>query len=94
MDCFDGVQVDVEGLMKVDEVMANDKKGEADGVASPLEEVKVVVGRWAPPPLENLLTPLKVSRTMIVVGARADDWMNSNEEAFGAYCWIELVQSH
>ena len=52
MDCFDGVQVDVEGLMKVDEVMTNDKKGEADGVASPLEEVKVVVGRWVAPPLE------------------------------------------
>ena len=52
MDCFDGVQVDVEGLMKVDEVMTNDKKGEADGVASPLEEVKVVVGWWVAPPLE------------------------------------------
>ena len=52
------------------------------------------VGRWAPPPLENLLTPLKVSRTMIVVGARADDWMNSNEEAVEAYCWIEHEQSH
>ena len=46
MNCVDGLQVDVEGLMKVDEVMTNDKKGEADGVASPLEEVKVVVGRW------------------------------------------------
>ena len=55
MDCFDGVQVDVEGLMKVDEVMTNDKKGEADGVASPLEEVKVVVGRWVAPPLEVLM---------------------------------------
>ena len=52
MESFDGVQVDVEGLMKVDEVMTNDKKGEADGVASPLEEVKVVVGRWVAPPLE------------------------------------------
>ena len=52
MESFDGVQVDVEGLMKVDEVLTNDKKGEADGVASPLEEVKVVVGWWVAPPLE------------------------------------------
>ena len=67
MDCFDGVQVDVEGLMKVDEVMTNDKKGEADGVASPLEEVKVVVGRWVAPPLEVLTVEL-VNLMMVWVG--------------------------
>ena len=58
MESFDGVQVDVEGLMKVDETLTNDKKGEADGVASPLEEVKVVVGRWVAPPLEVLTVEL------------------------------------
>ena len=31
---------------------------EADGVASPLEEVKVVVGRWVAPPLEVLTIEL------------------------------------
>ena len=56
--------------------------------------VQEAVGRWAPPPLENLSTPLEVLKIMIVVGARADDWMNSNEEAVGAYCWIEHEQSH
>ena len=72
MDCFDGVQVDVEGLMKVDEVMTNDKKGEADGVASPLEEVKVVVGRWVAPPLvEVWWVVVSMEEVQTVVGRRA-----------------------
>ena len=46
----------VEAVPIKDEVMVQ----EGHGVASPLEEVKVVVGRWVAPPLVDDSSPLEV----------------------------------
>ena len=52
-----------------------------------------MVGRWAPPPLKVLSTPLEVVRTMIVAVVIDDDWMVADEEAVGAYCCVVFERS-
>ena len=52
MGCGDDVAVDEGGQKVVCWEVEHETEVELDGVASPLEEVKVVVGRWVAPPLE------------------------------------------
>ena len=52
-----GATVEDGGLL-MQEVWVTQTKDDDVGVASPLEEVKVVVGRWVAPPLEVLTVEL------------------------------------
>ena len=46
--------------------------------------VQEAVGRWAPPPLMVVSSPLEVATTIIAVDVRDDDWKVADEEAVEA----------
>ena len=74
---FDDDCLEVEVTLK--ERVDGRQGGGADGVVSPLEEVKVVVGWWVAPPLEVDKTPLEAME--------AEQW-----EGCGVVVSLDVVQ--